>query len=725
MADFRSFARELAAPLTSVAALRAGALQVNSHGAGDDGVWRGGDRLIDGLVRSARRLLRPEGMHQALVEDRMDPGSEILRWRFVTLRIPQGLLTAAAAPAGSRPPPSARILPRMIAPVGPVAHLHLHLKAAGSFEGLWTHCARSRRCPEDVEKEPRGIPRSEWMALLNRAWLARSLMASLTRGSSTEIRAVLRRRFGADASYARRSLNELVAGRVTSVDPLVETLLRRLGRSSLRTAEPHTLADLWLADPIADGGVWPEGVMLARVFRRAHRWDEWTQRLVVQYLRVKSLLHAHLVFDPDSAGLDAFDATFKRLKPYRIGLEPMLPDLAAQNSDLDVRAVELRVSPPDCVRRVIQFGTEIVGPSKPQTSIVVHFIRDDPKPAGGIGAVARSFAAHARAATVLRKAFELRPDLLDKYRGLDVAGGELAGPMWILLPVLRRIRDDVDRIAARAGKAPLRLTLHVGEDFGSLLTGLRAVSEPIDWGLLRRGDRLGHALALAIDVRRWARRTPTVTIKRGRRICDLAWALNVSDLRGRKAERGALKTSLKRALKGTRWCAADVRLAYRDLGDPAKVNSALARGSGPRSGLLEDFIVELCDVDGPLHEQIDVDESGEGPCLRRLQSALVKRIARWGFAIELNPSSNFLIADHEAPLRFPVFGRRPNAALDGKALPVTISADDPITFATSLEDEYAYAWAGLTVAERKAPADARAWIQEASEMSWRARFGRD
>ena len=63
--------------------------------------------------------------------------------------------------------------------------------------------------------------------------------------------------------------------------------------------------------------------------------------------------------------------------------------------------------------------------------------------------------------------------------------------------------------------------------------------------------------------------------------------------------------------------------------------------------------------------------------------------------------------------------RRPTRELHehGETLTWTISTDDPITFSTTLADEYAYAWAGMTMRAKNPvdpPAYARALLDEAA-----------
>ena len=69
-------------------------------------------------------------------------------------------------------------------------------------------------------------------------------------------------------------------------------------------------------------------------------------------------------------------------------------------------------------------------------------------------------------------------------------------------------------------------------------------------------------------------------------------------------------------------------------------------------------------------------------------------------------------------------GQRRKLDKRGATLTWTISTDDPITFSTTLADEYAYAWAGMTMRAKNPvdPAYARALLDEAAATSMRTRF---
>ena len=86
-------------------------------------------------------------------------------------------------------------------------------------------------------------------------------------------------------------------------------------------------------------------------------------------------------------------------------------------------------------------------------------------------------------------------DSIEKARilGIDTAnyekncGPENYGPSY------RQFKKEVK------SKIELKFTYHAGEDFDSLCSGLRAIDEVLEFLRFKRGDRLGHALALGID----------------------------------------------------------------------------------------------------------------------------------------------------------------------------------------------------------------------------------
>ncbi|WP_145603026.1 antiviral RADAR system adenosine deaminase RdrB [Yersinia intermedia] len=117
-------------------------------------------------------------------------------------------------------------------------------------------------------------------------------------------------------------------------------------------------------------------------------------------------------------------------------------------------------------------------------------------------------------------------DLRRLVRGYDVAGNENELPIEIFAPILR-----VLRAAKHPGGMPMStrlqrpfITVHSGEDYSHLLSGLRAMDEAVEFCQLREGDRLGHGLALGIDVNHWARRQRRAYLTAGQHLDNLVWA---------------------------------------------------------------------------------------------------------------------------------------------------------------------------------------------------------
>lgn len=92
----------------------------------------------------------------------------------------------------------------------------------------------------------------------------------------------------------------------------------------------------------------------------------------------------------------------------------------------------------------------------------------------------------------------LEPILVSEFKkkivAIDAANTEIGCPPEIFGKFFRRHRYISDPIGG------INFTFHVGEEFKTLESGIRNIDETIDYFEYRRGDRLGHALALGIQV---------------------------------------------------------------------------------------------------------------------------------------------------------------------------------------------------------------------------------
>jgi adenosine deaminase len=102
------------------------------------------------------------------------------------------------------------------------------------------------------------------------------------------------------------------------------------------------------------------------------------------------------------------------------------------------------------------------------------------------------------------------------------------------------------------------------------------------------------------------------------------------------------------------------------------------------------------------------------PVLNAAHAFVHRQVAEMQVAIEINPSSNLLVGGFRSIFDQPVFHLAD--------LPIVIGADDPLTFATTLSDDYAYAWAGMVLSREISPSEATRRVEEAARNSLRYAF---
>jgi len=150
-------------------------------------------------------------------------------------------------------------------------------------------------------------------------------------------------------------------------------------------------------------------------------------------------------------------------------------------------------------------------------------------------------------------------------RGLDVVGDETRNSIEMFAPMLRWLRYEVDAhepqgiadIVLPRPKAKLHLSVHVGEDYAHPLSGLRHIEETVRFCAMRRGDRLGHALALGIPPEEWLSRHGEVFLSLDDHVDNLIWAwresLRLKHLKVAMDVSGRLETRIARLLPHVSW----------------------------------------------------------------------------------------------------------------------------------------------------------------------------
>lgn len=732
------------------------------------------DRVLRALSAVATRLLHQVGPTMVLRLDTEDTAREILLWRFVSLALPPSILIAAASRQDSTTADEVLLLVRSIAPDVPVAELHVHHAAAMRFEDLWEELRQEAICSPDFLWNRLQQSRSRCPGLHPHACPPSTTdrdkgryAEHMTEWADLLVQAFIARRVLHEHSFHASALKDCVK---CKAGPWQQAL-RHLGASHVRPSRRGPIEYPWkderatielgrrdALDPRTRAislrqhrtRVYVEHSALKRAFAYA-RCDVGTvvdaefETLLLQYLRIKTAAYRLIVQSPGSRGLEAFLQHFSQIKSYRArdsvwaerSSEPART--AYTERSLKVAAIEYRIAPDAWIEK--HAHEEFAGNNQCEHGWVIHFKRG--KPGDGMPLFGSTVKQLDADGALISRIFADKPQVLRSLRGLDLAGIEEHQPLWVATETLRAVRANADDTTARNGHfklQPLGLTVHAGEDFQWLTSGVRAVAEPIHWGLLRRGDRIGHAIALTLDPDEWWKRRKGSYVDRTRfdRLCDLAFLATYTE---------------ERTWRQNRWLANQIREVVEGIWGKEKSPIAdgtlinVARQLWTRLGSKMPRVLMSRHEEPPslpdrwCHRylwkpsvqerakasvQLKIGRSPEWALLRAARRTVIHQLARRQVCIETNPTSNLVVAGLDGMLAQAFLHQRATIATarGDETLTWTISTDDPLTFATSLADEYAYAWAGMVLREPKGhdPAYARALLDEAAATSMRMRF---
>lgn len=712
----------------------------------------------------------------------------IEHFRWVSLALPADILVAAfptthgaPAPLDIAPVAVARLLREK-----PVASVHQHLSAACSFSSLWSSVLSSPELVKpatgspsrDGDAVPLGSRRNLaiWLA---RAGVARLVLASALAEDATtdhQLLAHVARWTEATAAFLtpnartdttltlRHSLAALAAPWHYSAgasEPAGD--ISQLHRA-LVGARPSTQATdgdpmlRWAAPRLfsshAAGADVDEQALLAHAFSavRAGRAGPAFQTLLLQLLRVRTLLFRWLVMEPGTSGLGWFTRHFDRLSA--LGMAEITARQAhrltegtgptrIRLSSLEVRRTGKRAGVETLIDELAQIARETDGL---ETGLVVHLLKvdadPDPRSARNQSALPIRYGAWLLANTSmldeLGSSLAADPRRLLHLRGIDVANDELAVPTWCVAALFRHARRVTAPAAAQLRiRAPeravpgLRASAHGGEDFRSLHEGLRRIDELIRSQAIQRSDRIGHALAVGHDPARWAADAARTLQPRDERIADLAWELGLY-ASGRLAARAGRDSRARRMLSDLLACGGRVRAGATAIDEVITLHDALLAWSPPLARMsradqlvhLERTLPPMASAflsSPPLDDLVEVPVGDDDVAfLEDARELVLGTLAQYGITIEMNPSSNLIIADLPGLERHPARLFR-GASAGGSGVRVAVADDDPITFATCLRDEYVYAYAHLRRCGCSVE-DALRWLEDAMQAGMAARF---
>ena len=133
-----------------------------------------------------------------------------------------------------------------------------------------------------------------------------------------------------------------------------------------------------------------------------------------------------------------------------------------------------------------------------------------------------------RQALALAELRESGSPIAFRIRGIDAAAAELWCRPEVFAQCFRYLKnqvvDSAGSMYTNEKCVDLMATYHVGEDFLDILDGLRAIDEAVHFLNLKCGERIGHALALGVNVDEWyAQKANRIVINKIRYLDNLVW----------------------------------------------------------------------------------------------------------------------------------------------------------------------------------------------------------
>ena len=338
----------------------------------------------------------------------------------------------------------------------------------------------------------------------------------------------------------------------------------------------------------------------------------------------------------------------------------------------------------------------------------------------------------------IAKVLSTSPYLRKRIRGIDACSNEVGCRPETFATEFRYLRSGIPCVRSNyfvpdtESTVCLHATYHAGEDYIDIIDGLRAIDEARHFLELRRGDRLGHALALGVDPGSYYKlKNMRLIIPKQDLLDNLIWILyrplefDLDPPRRlqKHLERKAMGLMDELGYDTTEFTLLDYYHAWRMRGDHPAVY--LPDWEENVFHIQEHGYERFYEMKKPslkvhrrttkirrlmnlYHFDKDVKERGRqvesyriepdmANLVEQLQNRMQHQLMEKGIAIECNPSSNVLIGSFETYREHPMFrfnryglhvARWENETPAN--LCVSVNTDDQGVFDTSLESEYAY-----------------------------------
>jgi adenosine deaminase len=317
------------------------------------------------------------------------------------------------------------------------------------------------------------------------------------------------------------------------------------------------------------------------------------------------------------------------------------------------------------------------------------------------------------------------PYLANFIVGIDAASLENNTPVQVFAPVFGQARNSdedsiliKDRDGKLAKNQSLFFTFHAGEDFRHINSGLRRIDEVIDHCKLHAGDRIGHGIALGVDIQAWVRRNKVVIIPRGEYLDNLLWIWSVYsktsninprthiyleqkiysvaskifqssngltvpllyEVYRRRFKQIKLDGQQQQCVMNSEWICGDTDRRSAAIWDSDRLLFAYHCKS-----YLERMTEPVYVNSTNIEEEMSID----------MQRYLIGKVAMNGIVVEVNPSSNDAIGQMDSLYSNQFFNIQSPDHNQLSNIIININSDDPMVFNTNVSNEIAYLYYGM------------------------------
>lgn len=490
--------------------------------------------------------------------------------------------------------------------------------------------------------------------------------------------------------------------------------------------------------------------------------DKEFAKLFFKYIKVKNATFRVMVQGNKIKGLDNFTEYFSRsTKINSISEAEMWKEkLKYQFKDKYLKKVEFRISPKkqevemykelniiflEYRKQLLNYQKENYNYNFPLIGIVYHFIKEkdhsekcwykyqDREEATYISYREK----HIRYKIEMNNIIKIRKEIpkISKYIvGIDCASLENNADPWVFSTIYEEIRDSGNGYRDKEGNPmkSLGFSFHAGEEFRHIISGIRRIDEAVTHFKYHSGDRIGHGIALGIDVEDWCKQHSVVILPRIEHLENLLWIWG----KMKYSFMGMEATYLERKIFDI------VRDIYGNINGiniyslwemyinkfkemkAIEINMEEYEGTCPMNSKEIDYEKIFClkcknrdevswnskklqmsyhckkyliKMNEPIQIRIEKEEI---QLFQELQMGILKEIVKEGIVVETNPTSNLAIGEVRNIFEHYIKNLNQLRSADvgdnnDKYLMATINSDDPSVFNTTLSNEFAYIYYSL------------------------------